>query len=363
MRGNGSVLRVDEVNFAYGRTQVLKGISLSVEPGQSLCLLGPSGCGKTTLLYMIAGLLNPTSGRIYINEQDQQYIPTYRRNIGFVFQDIALFPHLNVYENVAFPFTHCHKRIKQDWRKEVARILDITGIKAQSNNSIANLSGGQRQRVALARALVYQPSLLLLDEPLSSLDNLLKRQLLDLLNTLHEEYDTTFIYVTHDESEVLRIATHVAILDESHKLKQIGPVQEVINQPQSKEVAQIIGEWNLFKIKNFGEPPKTHFENGIEIDLGIDPRIYPQRFEIGVPVKAVELSGTSPNPTSEIVLEVLVKRRFPSYERILYEMEIIGDGNQPSRIYCYGDLNSNLKVEKKTKIKFRKEAIHVFPQN
>jgi putative spermidine/putrescine transport system ATP-binding protein len=244
-------LEVEGIYHSFsGNTLVLQGVCLQVQPGQIVCVLGPSGCGKSTLLRIIAGLVKPTKGTIKIRGQDQAGIPTHMRDLGFVFQNPALFPHLDVFDNVSFPFTQGRRIYASgDWRDGVARILHLTGLQSHQHFSVAHLSGGQVQRVALARALVYRPRLLLLDEPLSSLDNVLKRQLLDLLRKLHEEFGTTFIYVTHDEREAVSLASHVAVIDRNHVLQQFASVSEVISRPSSRAVAEIMAGWNFLQAR------------------------------------------------------------------------------------------------------------------
>ncbi len=208
------VLEVRDVTYSFGASAILDGISMSVYAGQVACLIGPSGCGKTTLLRIIAGLLLPKKGRIRIAGADVSRIPTHRLDLGFVFQsELALFPHLDVRENIEFPFRYCHRRkLTLDSVAAVNEIIQRTGLQAHSHKKINELSGGLKQRVAIARALVYRPAILLLDEPLSSLDNPRKEELLTLLKELKATGQHTFLYVTHDDREVKAIADTVAVL-------------------------------------------------------------------------------------------------------------------------------------------------------
>jgi ABC-type Fe3+/spermidine/putrescine transport system ATPase subunit len=356
------VLELDGINHSFNKESVLRGISLSVEPGQIVCLLGPSGCGKTTLLRIIAGLLEQTLGRVFIEGLNQASIPTHRRNIGFVFQDAALFPHLDVYNNVAFPFVHGGRRLpnNENWRHAVARIIYITGLQAHNRRSISNLSGGQLQRVALARALVYRPPLLLLDEPLSSLDNVLKAQLLDLLLKLHTEYGTSFLYVTHDEREALRIGTHIAVIDSNHVLKQYGTVDSVVSAPESEEVARIVGGWNIIQV--------TVAEGEIYVvsdDEAIKTQLYGINIpnasivKVGIPIRAISIVLSEPKVS--LSLPVVVTRSMPWYEGWLYECKL-KNGSKPSTqtIVCLGDSSVRFGVGESAFATFREEDVHAF---
>jgi ABC-type Fe3+/spermidine/putrescine transport system ATPase subunit len=234
-------LTLTDVSHSYGSRSVLVGVSLTVEVGCLTCLTGPSGCGKTTLLKIVAGLEHPRGGEIRINGQEASKIPTNERDIGFVFQsESALFHHLNVRDNVRFPFTHGRKHaVNNDPEAAVNKILDRTGLTQHANHRIANLSGGLKQRVAIARALVYEPAILLLDEPLSSLDNPRKDALLGLLDELKATRDHTFLYVTHDDREIKEIADRVAILNEGSIIQE-SSLEEVLKAPAADIVCQIL---------------------------------------------------------------------------------------------------------------------------
>jgi ABC-type Fe3+/spermidine/putrescine transport system ATPase subunit len=356
------VLQIDRVNHTFRRDSVLKEISLVVEPGQIVCLLGPSGCGKTTLLRIIAGLLTPTQGRVFIEGVDQANIPTFRRNLGFVFQDAALFPHLNLFHNVAFPFTRGGRRLpNEDSKKAVARILQTTNLSGLEHRNIANLSGGQLQRVALARALVYRPSLLLLDEPLSSLDNSLKDQLLDLLLTLHNEYGTSFLYVTHDEREALRIGTHIAVIDDEHELRQFGTVTEVVTQPATKKVAKIVGGWNILPAKvAVGKPKSVELASGDIID-NLDLTL-PEgsSLDVGIPTHAIELTPNQlPIISDRASICISITRSAPWYEGWMYE-GIIGPSGSTQKIVCFSNHGGILTPGSVAFINFKKEDVYAF---
>jgi ABC-type sulfate/molybdate transport systems ATPase subunit len=205
-----------------------------------MCLTGPSGCGKTTLLKIIAGIVRPTHGQVRIKGEDASHIPTCDRQIGFVFQsETALFPHLNVRDNISFSFDHGRRSAPDDNPEDaVEDILQKTGLSLYRYFPIAKLSGGLKQRVAIARALVYEPAILLLDEPFSSLDNPRKQTLISLLLELKQSTKHTFLYVTHDDREITQLADTVAILDDAH-IVQDGPIDEVLQHPVSSIITDI----------------------------------------------------------------------------------------------------------------------------
>jgi ABC-type Fe3+/spermidine/putrescine transport system ATPase subunit len=237
------VLSVQSVSHAYGHQTVLAGVSFEVAARRIHCLVGPSGCGKTTLLRIVAGLVPPKGGRVLISGRDVKNVPTHARDLGFVFQSTdALFPHLNVRENVEFAFRHGRKdRTVPNWPERVTEILEQTKLASFARRSVSGLSGGQKQRVALARALVYRPSILLLDEPLSALDNERKDSLIGLMLELRAQTSVAFLYVTHDDREVRRLADDVSVLVDGGVLRQTDTAAKVFASPVDEQVAKILG--------------------------------------------------------------------------------------------------------------------------
>ena len=221
------------------------GIDLHIPGGEFFSLLGPSGCGKTTTLRMIAGFEQPTSGEILLDGTDVAYTPAHLRNVNTVFQNYALFPHLNVYDNIAFGLKRA-KRPKAEIRERVGRAIELVQLPGHETRKSSQLSGGQQQRVALARALVLNPAVLLLDEPLGALDAKLRKTLQIELKALQQEVGITFLYVTHDQEEALTMSDRLAVMNGGH-IEQIGAPQDVYEDPETLYVADFLGVSNLMQ--------------------------------------------------------------------------------------------------------------------
>ena len=219
--------------------------NLEVKRGEFVTFLGPSGCGKTTTLRMIAGFEMPTSGEILLNGEDISQLPANKRPINTVFQRYALFPHMNIYDNIAFGLK-LKKLPKEEIRKKVKRVLDIVDLEGFENRKISTLSGGQQQRIAIARALVNEPEILMLDEPLGALDLKMRQEMQIELKHMHDELGITFIYVTHDQEEALTMSDKIVVLSEG-RIQQIGTPEDIYNEPKNAFVADFIGESNIFK--------------------------------------------------------------------------------------------------------------------
>ncbi|MAC79570.1 MAG: polyamine ABC transporter ATP-binding protein [Rhodobacteraceae bacterium] len=227
----------------YDQVQALRPIDLKVRPGELLTLLGPSGSGKTTLLQLIAGLVEPTDGQLLIDGEDLTRAPAAKRDIGVVFQSYSLFPHLTVFENVAFPL-QMRKRPGAEIRTKVLDTLEMVGLTGFDQRFPAELSGGQQQRVALARCLVYQPSLILMDESLSALDRKLREAMQIEIKRLHRETGSTIIFVTHDQDEALALSDRICLMRDGG-IEQIGEPTEVYDRPRTEFVADFIGISNI----------------------------------------------------------------------------------------------------------------------
>ncbi|NVY95862.1 ABC transporter ATP-binding protein [Lactobacillus sp. DCY120] len=239
------VLRNLNMNYP-GTPAVIKDLNLTVHQGELLSLLGPSGGGKTTTLRLIAGFLTPTSGQILLNGTDLKTVPVYQRQFGMVFQSYALFPHLTVFENVAFGLRQAH-RPKSEIEAAVQAMLTSTGLTPLAARYPRELSGGQQQRVALARALVVKPQLLLMDEPLSNLDSKLRLEMRLEIRRLQQKFQLTTIMVTHDQTECFAISDRIAILNQG-RVEQIGTPEVLYQQPQTKFVARFLGYANFINV-------------------------------------------------------------------------------------------------------------------
>ncbi|MEA5014093.1 MAG: ABC transporter ATP-binding protein [Candidatus Limiplasma sp.] len=247
------ILRLSGLTKDYGQGEVLHGIDLDVYPGEFLTLLGPSGCGKTTTLRLIAGLERPGGGSVYLENQDVTALPPEERSVNTVFQNYALFPHMNVFQNIAYGLKLRHVP-KQEQKERVREMLSLVRLEGYERRMPTQLSGGQRQRVAIARALVLRPKILLLDEPLGALDLKLRQQMQQELKRLQQQLNITFLYITHDQEEALNMSTRVVIMREGH-IEQIGTPEEVYERPETVFAASFIGQSNLLrgKVEALGE--------------------------------------------------------------------------------------------------------------
>ncbi|MFN2746569.1 MULTISPECIES: ABC transporter ATP-binding protein [Bacillus] len=245
-----SGIQIQHVSRHFGDTIALEDVQLEVKEGEFFSLLGPSGCGKSTLLHIIAGFLQPTSGSVYIGGRDITDVPPYHRQIGLVFQDYALFPHLNVFDNVAYGL-RVRKMPRKELKERVMESLGFVRLEAFAGRMPHQLSGGQKQRVAIARALAVQPSVLLLDEPLSNLDAKLRKDMQFELRSIQRRVGITTILVTHDQEEALSLSDRIGILGKG-RLQQLGTPLEVYRTPANRFAAEFIGQVNLFEARSTG---------------------------------------------------------------------------------------------------------------
>lgn len=239
------IIRLESVHKSFGENEIVKGIDLDVMPGEFLTLLGPSGCGKTTTLRMIAGFEALSSGRIFIDGSDVSGVAPYNRPVNTVFQNYALFPLMNVYDNVAYGLT-IKKLPKAEIREKVSEALKTVQLEGFEKRKIKQLSGGQKQRVAIARALVNNPKVLLLDEPLGALDFKLRKQMQLELKRLQKQLNITFIYVTHDQEEAMTMSDRIAVMH-GGKIEQLDTPANIYNAPKTRFVADFVGESNLLE--------------------------------------------------------------------------------------------------------------------
>ena len=263
------IVRIADVDKSFDGERVVKKLNLDVERGEFLTMLGPSGCGKTTTLRMIAGFEVPTSGQIFLEGEDVDDKKPNERNVNTVFQNYALFPHMNVFDNIAFGLVE--KKVKKDEiRRRVEEMIRLVQLDGMEKRMPSQMSGGQKQRVAIARALVNRPKVLLLDEPLGALDLKLRKQMQGELKALQRRLGITFIYVTHDQEEALTMSDRIAVMNRG-RLEQVGTPEEVYNHPETKFVADFIGESNI--IEGYVEDMT---EDSIEVTMESGKAVIPE---------------------------------------------------------------------------------------
>ena len=304
------LIRLRDCCMAFDDEVVLDNINLYINDKEFLTLLGPSGCGKTTTLRIIGGFQTPTSGDLLFDGVRINDVPPHKRTINTVFQKYALFPHLNVYENIAFglriPKTDEQgKKVKlpeEEIRQRVTEMLEIINLRGFENRRITQLSGGQQQRVAIARALINKPKVLLLDEPLGALDLKLRKDMQNELKRIQQAMEITFVYVTHDQEEALAMSDTVVVMD-AGRIQQIGSPEDIYNEPRNAFVADFIGESNIIDgimradgvVEIFNRKFKC-LDKGFDKDEPVDVVIRPEDVDI-VPVEQGQLKGTVTNVT------------------------------------------------------------------
>lgn len=290
--GDSVAVRLEGVTKRFGDVRAVDNVSLEVRDGEFFSLLGPSGCGKTTLLRMIAGFDTPDEGRILIGGRDMTGVPPYLRPVNTVFQSYALFPHMNVEQNIAFGL-RMKRMPKEEIARRVAWALELVNLSGFEKRRPDQMSGGQRQRVALARALVNEPEVLLLDEPLSALDLKLRQELrVDLMN-LQEQLGITFIFVTHDQEEALVMSDRIAVMNKG-RIEQLGPTEEIYELPKTAFVARFIGDSNLIPAKVL-EPRRVRTPLG-EFVLDEDDALVPgQEVLLSIRPEKIRLFRERPN--------------------------------------------------------------------
>ena len=295
------LIRLQDLTMEFDGERILDGINLYFNDHEFLTLLGPSGCGKTTTLRIIGGFLTPTSGTVTFDGKVINDVPPYKRQINTVFQRYALFPHLDVYDNIAFGLKVA-KLPKDEVDRRVNEMLEIVSLKGYENRSVDSLSGGQQQRVAIARALVNQPKVLLLDEPLAALDLRLRKDMQIELKRIQQTTGITFIYVTHDQEEALTMSDTVVVMDKG-RIQQIGTPEDIYNEPKNAFVADFIGESNILNgtmvrdrvVKMYGKEFPC-VDGGFAENEPVDVVIRPEDIDI-VPVEQGQLVGTVTNVT------------------------------------------------------------------
>ena len=290
------IIELKNISKAFDGEMVLDNISLDIHDNEFITLLGPSGCGKTTTLRIIGGFVYPDQGDVIFMGDRINDVPPHKRNVNTVFQKYALFPHLNVFENVAFPLRE-RKVPKQEIKEKVNKMLDMVMLSGFAHRRVTSLSGGQQQRVAIARALVNEPKVLLLDEPLGALDLKLRKDMQQELKKIQKSTGITFIFVTHDQEEALSMSDTIVVMSEG-KIQQIGTPQDIYNEPVNAFVADFIGESNIvdgvmladYKVR-FGGQIFDCLDTGFAPNEPVDVVIRPEDVDIVKPKPGV-LQGT-----------------------------------------------------------------------
>lgn len=313
MKNSKEIIRLENISVAFDGETILDNISLKIDENEFITLLGPSGCGKTTTLRIIAGFLEPDKGDVIFDGEKINGVPAYKRQVNTIFQRYALFPHLNVYENIAFGLRL--KKVKEDEiRQTVSEMLSLVNLKGFGNRNIASLSGGQQQRVAIARALAVKPRVLLLDEPLGALDLKLRKDMQVELKSIQQKLGITFIYVTHDQEEALSMSDTIVVMD-SGKIQQIGTPTDVYNEPANAFVADFIGESNIldgimhedFSVEFAGIRFQC-VDKGFKKDEPVDVVIRPEDVDVVAPedgmLKGLVTSVTFKGVHYEIIVDV-----------------------------------------------------------
>ena len=290
------IIKLQDIAVSFDGEQVLSGLNLSIRDGEFVTLLGPSGCGNTTTLRIIGGFVTPDHGDVFFDGKRMNDLPAYRRPVNTIFQRYALFPHLNVYENVAFGM-RVQKKSNAEIRETVAKMLALVNLKGFEKRGVNTLSGGQQQRVAIARALANNPGVLLLDEPLAALDLKLRKDMQGELKNIQKSLGITFIYVTHDQEEALSMSDTVVVMD-GGKIQQIGSPQDIYNEPENAFVADFIGESNIldgimhedYLVEFFGRKFRC-LDAGFGSKEPVDVVIRPEDIDIVEPARG-HLTGT-----------------------------------------------------------------------
>ena len=300
---NSVIVSLRDIVVEFDGQRILDGLNLDIHDKEFVTLLGSSGCGKTTTLRLIAGFLEPNSGKVLLKGQDITGVPPYKRPVNTVFQKYALFPHLNVFENVAFGL-RLKKMDEETIRRKVRNMLEVVGLKGFERRSISQMSGGQQQRVAIARSLVNQPRVLLLDEPLGALDLKLRKEMQLELKRLQREMNITFVYVTHDQEEALTMSDTVVVMNKGN-IQQIGSPQDIYNEPRNAFVAKFIGDSNI--VDGIMEKDFLVSFGGQEfacVDRGFKPR---EPVQVVVRPEDVDIVPPSAGKLTGLVREVIFK--------------------------------------------------------
>jgi len=337
---------IENVKKYFGNVKALDGIDLTIEEGSFVVLLGPSGCGKTTLMRCISGLEKLTEGKIYFDEKDVSNVPPKDRNVAMVFQSYAVWPHMKVRDNIAYPLK-LKKVPKNEIEERVKWVSELLHISELLDRFPAQLSGGQRQRVAVARAIVHQTKVLLMDEPLSNLDALLRVKMRSELKKLHERVKVTTIYVTHDQVEAMTMGDKIAVMN-AGKIVQFGTPEEIYKKPKTIFVAGFVGspQMNFLNMKVVSSGTQFHAENlGLRIPLKSDPKsehvivgIRPEHIHLQQTERCVPITGTvyfAEKLMSETVIHLSIDAEKNLVIKVPYDLS----AREGERMQVYLDLD------------------------
>ena len=340
-----SIIELKNVSKIFDEKEALKSINLDIKEKEFVTLLGPSGCGKTTTLRIIGGFETASSGEVFFDGVNINSIPPYKRQINTVFQKYALFPHLNIYENIAFGLK-IKKVDKATIDKKVKKMLSLVNLEGFEKRDINSLSGGQQQRIAIARALVNEPKVLLLDEPLGALDLKLRQDMQYELNTMQQELGITFIYVTHDQEEALTMSDRIVVMSDG-KIQQIGTPEDIYNEPVNRFVADFIGEINMVTATMI-EDYKVMFNNRIFecVDKGFKPN---EKVDVVIRPEDINIVPKENGKITGLVTDVVFKG--VHYEIIVVDQQ----NNKEWIIHTIHHTQAGIEVG----LDFTSEAIHV----
>lgn len=319
------------ITKVFGGTTVVDNIDFWVKKNEFLTILGPSGCGKTTTLRMIAGFETPTEGQIFFEGRDITNLPPYKRAINTVFQKYALFPHMNIYENIAFGLK-IQKKSDAEIKKKVSKMLELVNLGGYENRSINSLSGGQQQRIAIARALVNEPKVLLLDEPLGALDLKLRKEMQIELKNMQKELGITFVYVTHDQEEALTMSDKIIIMNHG-KIQQIGSPIDIYNEPENVFVADFIGESNIFdgvmvrdKLVAFSGREFVCLDSGFGENAPVDIVIRPEDVDLVKPEEGLLKGVVESVVFKGVHYEMIIREN--NHEWMVHSTDVAHEGSE-----------------------------------